>query len=179
MQIDQNPFPVHMLELNNPKVLVRPSQAESTKGKNVVIGDERPEKKLTLQTSQGAKILGGQDKKKKADNKSTGLTGHSGGLTGSTGLTGAPNKSGNSSKIKARPSFKELLAKYEKEGSAQRQKGPPSKVKDTGSSSRHQEQSSQSNYTSSSGPIAPWYCWYPYFYTPMDYNRMHMQSYYI
>ena len=121
MQIDQNPFPVHMLELNNPKVLVRPSQAESTKGKNVVIGDERPEKKLTLQTSQGAKILGGQDKKKKADNKWTGLTGHSGGLTGrGTGLTGAPSKSGNSSKIKTRPSFKELLAKYEKEGSAQR-----------------------------------------------------------
>ena len=29
------------------------------------------------------------------------------------------------------------------------------------------------------GPIAPWYCWYPYFYTPMDYSRMHMQSYYI
>ena len=118
MQIDQNPFPVHMLELNNPKVLVRPSQAESTKGKNVVIGDERPEKKLTLQTSQGAKILGGQDKKKKADNKLTGLTSHSGGLTGSTGhgtsLTGAPSKSGNSSKIKTRLSFKELLAKYKK-----------------------------------------------------------------
>ena len=102
-----------MLELNNPKVLVRPSQAESTKGKNVVIGDERPEKKLTLQTSQG----GGQDKKKKADNKSTGLTGHS------SGLTGAPSKSGNSSKIKIWPSFMKLLAKYEKEGSAQRQKG--------------------------------------------------------
>ena len=106
----------------------------------------------------------GQDEKK-ADNKSTGLTGHSGGLTGSTGLTGhgtgltgAPSKSGNSSKIKTRPSVKELLAKYEKEGSAQRQKGPPSEVKDTGSSSRHQEQSSQNNYTSSSGPIAPWYC---------------------
>ena len=148
MQIDQTPFPVHMLELSNPKVLVRPSQAESTKGKNVVIGDERPEKKLTQEIPQGAKTLGGQDKKK-ADNKSTGLTGHNG------GLTGAPSKSGNSSKIKTRPSFKELLAKYEKEGSAQRQKGPPSKVKDTGSSSRHQEQSSQSNYTSSSGLIAP------------------------
>ena len=159
MQIDQNSFPVHMLELNNSKVLVRPSQAESTKGKNVVIGDERPEKKLTLQTSQGAKILGGQDKKKKADNKSTGLTGHSGGLTSSTGLTGhgtgltghgtgltgAPSKSGNSSKIKTRPSFKELLAKYKKEGSAQRQKGQPSKIKDTESLSRHQEQSSQGN----------------------------------
>ena len=47
MQVDQNPFPVHKLELNNPKVLVRPSQAESMKGKNVVIGEERPEKKLT------------------------------------------------------------------------------------------------------------------------------------
>ena len=162
MQTDQNPFPVHMLELNNPKVLVRPSQAESTKRKNVVIGDERHEKKLTLQTSQGAKILGGQDKKKKADNKSTGLTGHSGGLIGvtgltghGTGLTGAPSKSGNSSKIKTRPSFKELLAKYEMKGSAQRQKGQPSKVKDTGSSSRHQEQSSRGNYTSSSEQIAP------------------------
>ena len=162
MQVDQNPFPVHMLELNNPKVLVWPSQAESTKGKNVVIGDERPEKKLTLKTPEGAKTLGGQDKKMKADNKSTGLTGHSGGLTGSTGLighgtglTGAPSKSGNSSKIKTRPNFKKLLAKYEKEGSAQRHNGRPSEVKDTGSSSGHQEQSSQDSYTSSSGPIAP------------------------
>jgi len=183
MQIDQNPFPVHMLELNNPKVLVRPSQAESTKGKNVVIGDERPKKKLTLKTPEGAKTLGGQDKKMKADNKSTGLTGHSGGSTGltgqGTGLTGASRKSGNSSKIKTRPSFTELLAKYEKERSGQKQKGRPSKVKDTGSSSKHQKLSSQGNYTSSSGPIAPWCCWYPYFYTPMDYSRMHMQSYYI
>jgi len=86
---------------------------------------------------QQSSSAGGQDKKKKADNKSTGLTGHG------TGLTGAPSKSGNSSKIKTRPSFKELLAKYEKEGSAQRQKGRPSEIKDTGSSSRHQEQSSQ------------------------------------
>ena len=33
MQVDQNHFPVHTLELMNPKVLVRPSQAESTNGK--------------------------------------------------------------------------------------------------------------------------------------------------
>jgi hypothetical protein len=66
------------------------------------------------------------------------------------------------------------LAKYEKEGIAQRQKGWSNKVKDMGSSSRHQEQSSQGNYASSSGSIAPWYCWYPYFYTPIDYSRMHM-----
>ena len=46
MQIDQNPFPVHTLELSNPKVLIRPHQAESTKGKNVVVGEERHEKKV-------------------------------------------------------------------------------------------------------------------------------------
>ena len=35
MQVDQNPFPMHanVLELKNLKVLIRPSQAESTKGK--------------------------------------------------------------------------------------------------------------------------------------------------
>ena len=38
MQIDQNPFPVHALELSNPKVLIRSHQAESAKGKNVING---------------------------------------------------------------------------------------------------------------------------------------------
>ena len=47
MQVDQNPFPVHTLKLRNPKMLIWPSQAELTKGKNMIIGDERPEKKLT------------------------------------------------------------------------------------------------------------------------------------
>ena len=41
MQIDKAHFPVHTLELNNPKVLIRPDQAEGAKGKNVVIGDPR------------------------------------------------------------------------------------------------------------------------------------------
>ena len=54
-----------MLELNNPKVLIRPSQAESTKGKNVNIGDERPEKKLALKTPQGTKTLGGGKTRKR------------------------------------------------------------------------------------------------------------------
>jgi len=126
---------MHILELNNPKVLIRPSQAESTKGKNVNIGDERPEKKLTLKTPQGTKTLGGQDKKKKTDSKSTGLTGHTG------GLTGAPSKSGDSSKNKARQSFKKLLAKYEKQGAAQKKKKQSGEAKNRSSSSKLQEQS--------------------------------------
>ena len=162
MQIDQNSFPVHTLELSNPKVLIRPHQAESTKGKNVVVGEERHEKKVlqskTPRVATEASTLGGQDKEKGANSESTGLTGSKCGLTGPTGsrtgLTGTPSKSGNSSKNKTRPSFKELLAKYEKEGTAQKRRS--SKVKDMKSSTKLQEQSSQGNYTSSSGPIAPW-----------------------
>ena len=41
-QVDKTPFPVHTLELNNPKVLLQPEQAEGAKGKNVVNGDPRP-----------------------------------------------------------------------------------------------------------------------------------------
>jgi len=78
---------------------------------------------------------------------------------------------------KERPSFKELLAKYEKKGVIQKQRGRPDKVKNTKSSSS-QKQSSLSQDNSFNGPIAPWYCWHPC-YMPLDYGRIHMQSYYI
>jgi len=146
MQVDRIPFPVHMLELENPKVLIRPHQAKSTKGKNVIIGEERPEKKVlqskTSRATAKASMLGGQGKKTKAGNKTTSLTGASTSLTGTqTSLTGESSNPGNSSKTKnrAKLSFKELLAKYEKEGATQRQKGWLNKVKDKKSSSRHQE----------------------------------------
>ena len=42
MKIDKAPFPVHTIDLNNAKVLIRPDQAEGAKGRNVIIGDERP-----------------------------------------------------------------------------------------------------------------------------------------
>jgi hypothetical protein len=40
MKFDTNLFPVGMVELMNKKVLVRTDQAETTKGKKVVIFDE-------------------------------------------------------------------------------------------------------------------------------------------
>ena len=42
MKIDKALFPVHTIDLNNAKVLIRPDQAEGPKGKNVIIGDDRP-----------------------------------------------------------------------------------------------------------------------------------------
>jgi hypothetical protein len=42
MQVEEIPHSVNTMNLQQPKVLVRPHQAESTKGKNVVVGDERP-----------------------------------------------------------------------------------------------------------------------------------------
>ena len=41
MKTDKAPFPVHTIDMNNSKVLIRPEQAEGAKGKNVIIGDER------------------------------------------------------------------------------------------------------------------------------------------
>ena len=102
MQVDQNPFPmhIHVLELKNPKVLIRPNQAESAKGKNVIIREERPEKKIQQnKTSRDASTLRGQDKRK-ADSKSIDLTGSRGGPTGltstKTDLIGASRESRSS-----------------------------------------------------------------------------------
>ena len=40
--MDKTSFPVHTLELNNPKVLLQLEQAKGAQEKNVVIGDPRP-----------------------------------------------------------------------------------------------------------------------------------------
>jgi hypothetical protein len=42
MQVDNDLFPVKAIDLQGAKMLVRPEQAESTKGKNVIIDEERP-----------------------------------------------------------------------------------------------------------------------------------------
>jgi hypothetical protein len=44
MKLDKDPFPANMniVELNGKKALVQPSQAESTKGTEVIIGEEWP-----------------------------------------------------------------------------------------------------------------------------------------
>jgi hypothetical protein len=44
MQMDNDLFHVNTIDLHGAKVLVRPEQAESTKGKNVIISEERPKR---------------------------------------------------------------------------------------------------------------------------------------
>jgi hypothetical protein len=43
MKLDKDPFPMNMnmVKLDGKKVLVWPSRAESTKGKDVIVGEER------------------------------------------------------------------------------------------------------------------------------------------
>jgi hypothetical protein len=56
MQVDKQPFPVNTMELQQPKVLVRPHQAEATKGKNVTVGEDKPDlrgKELTREVAHG------------------------------------------------------------------------------------------------------------------------------
>ena len=65
--------------MKNLKVLIRPSKAESTKVKNVIIGEERPERKIPQSKTPGAatkiSTLRGQSKEKIAGNKLIGQTG--------------------------------------------------------------------------------------------------------
>jgi hypothetical protein len=73
MQVGENPFPtnayVNMLELSNPKVLIRPDQAEKAKGKNVIIGEQRPDKKVLLEKIPKASVktstLGGKARRRR------------------------------------------------------------------------------------------------------------------
>jgi hypothetical protein len=43
IQIDRSPFPINKLDLENPDILIQPEQANTTKGKNVIIGHPRLE----------------------------------------------------------------------------------------------------------------------------------------
>jgi hypothetical protein len=54
MKLGKDLFPVNMntVELDGKKVLVRPSQVESTKGKEVVIGEERHTRMIRLKNSE-------------------------------------------------------------------------------------------------------------------------------
>jgi hypothetical protein len=132
MQVDQNHFPVNAfmntLELLNPKVLIRPDQADKAKGKNIIIGEKRLDKKLPLEDTPKiaakASTLGGQGTAEKANGALTGQAIAQGGLTGSrggqiatggltvslSGLTAISRKTGDAPKRKVRPSFEELLA---------------------------------------------------------------------
>jgi hypothetical protein len=40
MKLDTDPFPIGMVELELKKILVRTDQAETTKGKNVIVSDD-------------------------------------------------------------------------------------------------------------------------------------------
>ena len=41
IKVDKAPSPVHTIDLNNAKMLIRPEQAEGAKGKNVMIDETR------------------------------------------------------------------------------------------------------------------------------------------
>ena len=141
-----------------------------------------PAKKVPEDSSENS-TLGGQEKNKGDMSAQTGLTGLEAGPSGPSGIS---KKNSRNNKMerpsfkqllakyeeKERLSFEELLAKYEKKGVVQKQRGRPYKAKDTKPSSS-QEQSSLSQGNSFNGLIAPWYCWYPC-YMPLDYSRMHI-----
>jgi hypothetical protein len=64
MKLDKDSFPanMNMVEIDGKKVLVQPSQVESTKGKDVIIGEEQPPRVIkpkSLKDDQWQKNGGG------------------------------------------------------------------------------------------------------------------------
>jgi hypothetical protein len=55
MKLDKDPFltNMNMVELDGKKVLVQPSQAESTKGKDIVIGEGWPPRMIKPKSLKG------------------------------------------------------------------------------------------------------------------------------
>jgi hypothetical protein len=69
MKLDKDPFVRNMkiVELEEKKVLVQPSQAESTKDKDVIIGKERPPRMIKPRSPKGAhwqKTRGGKPQRR-------------------------------------------------------------------------------------------------------------------
>ena len=69
MQVDQSPFPVHTLELTNPKVLIRPDQANKAKWKNVILVKKgqrrRCYRRISLKLQQRFRCSGGKARKRR------------------------------------------------------------------------------------------------------------------
>jgi hypothetical protein len=55
MQVDKVPFPTHTIEAGPPAVLIRPEQADTTQGKNVLI--DEPRVAPNVETNSGCKVV--------------------------------------------------------------------------------------------------------------------------
>jgi hypothetical protein len=59
MQVDKVPFPMHAIEAGPPAVLIRPKQADTTQGKNVLIGEPRVASNVEM--NSGRKVVLGKN----------------------------------------------------------------------------------------------------------------------
>jgi hypothetical protein len=73
MKLDKDMFLVNMntIELKGKKVMVRPSQAESTKGKEVVIGRERQPRMIKPKSSKDGQWMKNERSKPQQHTKAT------------------------------------------------------------------------------------------------------------
>jgi hypothetical protein len=192
MQVDKNPFPnnafVNTLEWSNPMVLIRPNQAENTKGKNVIIGKQRHDERQPLEVIpkvSATSTLGGQDKIKTTGTASTGLTGAQTSLTGASGRSDRCLQKGSrcsKPKKKGRLSFNELLAKYKRGGATKDQSNQPIGAKGVKAPPRHKgihHQRGKFTQYPFVGSVMPSSWYYPCYYSPVDYSSMYMNSYMI
>jgi hypothetical protein len=59
MQVDKVPFPMHAIEAGPPAILIRPEQADTNQGKNVLVGEPRVAPNVA--TNLGSKVVPEKD----------------------------------------------------------------------------------------------------------------------
>uniref|UniRef100_J3MEC9 Uncharacterized protein n=1 Tax=Oryza brachyantha TaxID=4533 RepID=J3MEC9_ORYBR len=99
MQLDSNPFPVNVIDFENSKVLIRPSQAESTKDKAVIVGQNSMH---TVKASSSGASQGSRPRMIKLKSPEIGRWKINESRSRTTKRVENP-----------KPTFKELLAKFE------------------------------------------------------------------
>ena len=182
------------VELQNPNVLVRLNQHESTKGKNSHwwtkdrtsetkqrnFSEEVPwsfierlnargtksEERRQICKDRWASVLGEHDQRKK--DRSAPVW---------------PVILGALEKIPEAPK----KAEFQGKGTTQKQKERPDQAKDAKPSSKPREQSASPLRQGNNAftpylfgePVTPWFWSYPYYYTPLDYSRIYMHPCFI
>lgn len=153
MKLDHDPFPMNTINFDDKKVLIRPEQAESTKGKGVVIGEPRPKMIVPKKLEVGVW----------KENKSEAST----------------SKTPRKTKV----TFDMLLGKYEMQGgekACNKGKRPRSPPRERFGHSPRRSESPQYNCSQnmSWGPYPMPPSGYPYpYYMPWGGNTANVQSY--
>jgi hypothetical protein len=127
MNLDKDPFPANMnlVELDGKKVLIRPSQAKSTKGKDVVIGEERSPRMIKPKNLKGGQWQKNEGGKPQQCPKATFNIRMAKYKEGRAGIRGCENRTIQNTKVDSLVSLGQANTSTTGSSSGKRSRTPP------------------------------------------------------